>query len=690
VKRALEKLRGKLSRLGLAGFAVDLERELAAETSVPVPGGLERSLLSLATGAGAAVPGALLSAVGGAALLALVGAAALVLGRGLSDERGEGRAAALTPPALAAAGATRDAGGEHTPLPADERVAIAAGVGEAGASREADDPPAALPSGWIEGRVADLDGVAVTGVTVHALSMAQEGKGERVLGTAVSDLDGRWRVEVPAREDGHPYRVSAAHDDFVAYHSKETVQVEPGATVRFPAMTVLRRSDEVPAEYDLRVTVVDEGGAPVAGVSVAVYRRWDPPTPDSSWMQYRESGASTDPSGIALLTGRYLGEKVVKVAGARAGFEEKLVDAAIPWAGAHNLEVVLGRGRSITGSLLDPSGAPVQGVVVKALRVGGPGDDWFHSDVAADGGFALNGLEDGAAYDIFTQQDYLLAGQRPLEPMPFTEPFEEGPPIPYEWGWSTAYLSGVPAGTEGLAIGLKRANDTLTGGSFRPEVHGRLVDAATGAVVEGDWEAVEMEWIAAGLTEEQLRADVYPSSLWPRPVQKMFVSAPPPPSSRFHLVGLRPGSFLVAARVPGYATAFAGPFHLEIGDVVADVELRLERPASLSGSVLDVDGSVLAGVHLMVTGTGPGSEGRIAGFDHKLRDTNGSSRWYYEGNGRAREDGTFTFPNLAPGLSYRVVALHPEREPVWAEVSGLAAGEKREGFTLSFTAARSR
>src|SRR5690606_8530029 len=114
--------------------------------------------------------------------------------------------------------------------------------------------------------------------------------------------------------------------------------------------------------------------------------------------------------------------------------------------------------------------------------------------------------------------------------------------------WSPFTLPDLGPSAEPLVLRLKRFDDPRSNGLHRTELHGRVVDASSGAplaVLD-----IDTVWVPDTVTD--VRAEVLPDLVHPRPVQRAMANFGGAfdwsPSPDFHLVGLRPGRYLVVAR----------------------------------------------------------------------------------------------------------------------------------------------
>ncbi|WP_127792279.1 collagen binding domain-containing protein [Agromyces sp. LHK192] len=166
-------------------------------------------------------------------------------------------------------------------------------------------------------------------------------------------------------------------------------------------------------------TVVDEGGAPVAGGYVYAYLTSD--------LNSSRGGASVAADGSYSITGLPDGEYVLK-AGKGWGSTSEVLDEY--WQDAYSSDAAtrvdlvggqaftagfeLNAGGAITGTVVDGSGTPVEGVDVTAEFSVQPTDRWVSpvtATTAADGTYRLGGLEQGDYTVGFSDFDGTLGQQ---------------------------------------------------------------------------------------------------------------------------------------------------------------------------------------------------------------------------------------------------------------------------------------
>ena len=231
----------------------------------------------------------------------------------------------------------------------------------------------------IEGVVVKADGKPVAGVYVQAERITSDDEDESSISfgsqMSATGADGKFRVAGLA--PGH-YKLELNDWSGTSQALRLT-----GASDIAAGATGLR----LVASEGLRVSgvVVDDAGAPVAGARV-----------DAVIENEQNRSATTDAAGRFDVSG--LPDVKVKLTCSAPGRVQASVTGVA--AGARDVRIVLAKGRSIAGRVLDASGKPYQGRLI-VTRMPGPGDteevgnssQWSESN--ADGKFTVDGLRDG-------------------------------------------------------------------------------------------------------------------------------------------------------------------------------------------------------------------------------------------------------------------------------------------------------
>ena len=226
-----------------------------------------------------------------------------------------------------------------------------------------------------------------------------------------------------------------------------------------------------------------------------------------------------------------------------------------------------------------------------------------------------------------------------------------------------------------MCVPKSREDDTRDFGTHMAELHGTLRDAVTGEPVLADLLDVEAIPLWDDAERDLPAAELFAIHRTQRPYQVAVFGEWPEPTSEFHEVGLPARRYLLAARVPGYAPELAGPFELGATDVVANLDLALERGGTLRGRVTDAAGRPVAEAFLYLAPDSDFGRRRLLELDHLLLDEGPRSLFECE---RAGADGRFTVEHLPTGQPYLLCALSRGHRPV---VVGRVA-LSREGETL--------
>lgn len=631
VRRGLEALRRELGRLGFAACAANLEVELARDaSSLAAPAGLATKLLALHAPAAAAVPA---FAVGGALVVAL---AVVVWAFLPSKDRGTkwgqdelgyrvrfDEATGQWSRVVGAASLPRDAASAGAPE-AESRVNAVAPVVEAGAGASSSAPDDRRAH--LVGRVVDGAGLGVAGATVRA---APSGKGFPWLeqsGSATTRPDGAFELDLALHGERETLEVDV-EDDAHVLRERPVVRVSAGETLRLDALVVERIALDPPGEFVLALRVVDPTGAPLAGLPTRLFRRGKNVFGNvgEEW----EAGGLTGADGTIDLAGHVLGEKRVVLDAREHGW--RLLRERVTIAAPGRVEFVLRaeRGAVLAGHVRAQDGAPLEGLTITARPAEDGADGLAQATTDASGRFEIVGLE-------------------PVR----TRLHAEG------GGYGDAELVLVPSRTD-VELHLKLSTDASDAGDHMAELHGRLVRAGSGEDVLAPYDAVDAVLVESATRAEFLAREA--AALLSRPPYQTLVPSgwtPPPPTSAFHLTGLRAGRWVLVARVAGHSPAFAGPFELDEHGVRAGVVLELAPPVRVSGRVLDARGEPVADAVVVLSGAGePDLEAR----DAEIRRTEGRPRSWFDAY-RCDAEGRFA-ADAAPGIGVRVLAFHRAHAP---------------------------
>jgi hypothetical protein len=662
VQKALAKLRERLGRLGFAapaGVAGELERWLAADAAgeaIAIPATLAPKLVALASaGAGSLLAGKLVVPIAAGLLLAIgAGALALRPARRAPPRDDAGAASAATVPGARAPVA---GGGSVEPATASRsEVAADATPDDTSATATPTDERAA-PLGTLVGVVVDDEGRGVAGAQLAAVSTEGASKAMEWRREAVSDADGAFALALPivvpaTLAAGQHYTLALHHDDFVD-HRSEPFAVKAGATCDLGRVKLCRNRADRAGDYTLAIVAQDGAGRPVAGAWARVYRAL--PEGSAATLGPWEAGGECDAAGIARVSGTRVGGKTLVIDARRLGFQLLRQPIEVAWTGFSEQRFTLAPGLAIRGRLVPPDGVELAGAQVYATATAL--DDWLFAELADDHAsgraFQIVGLDPGR---------YALHVRGRFSPV----------------------LVAVEAGGPEQVIELKRNDELREDAAHMGEIHGRLVDAATGAAVVAPWDAVECEPVDAGIDEATLRDDVLPSLASPRIVQTMvdenFVA--PPPGAEFHLTGLDDRSYVVVARVAGYAPSFSRPVRIAGHALVKDVLVALERPASLRGALVDAEGKPVEGAFVVALGVGPASAALLAALDESVRVDAGARSLFVAHFARSDRAGRFELGGLLPGARVAVGVVDARFLPASGPAVALRGGEPADAGTL--------
>jgi RNA polymerase sigma-70 factor, ECF subfamily len=631
VQRALERLRGDLQRAGMAGAIPGLPGLLSQGTA-QVPGGLEAQLLSLTKVAASGAKWFLYGAC-------LLGAVGLTIGARvvLGDPPLESNAA-LAPPLELSNDAVGTA--DHDAIAAATaevesaalRTAIDRGSSSNSRTSAAQQPPATngLSHGRLTGRVIDANGAPIGGVLVQASSREYQGKIPLFHDSDLSGADGGFVLVLPiSRPEGQAYKLRTTHPDYVSARRDKLVLRTDEVPAR-QELVLVENSGDLHGDWQLDLYLFDEAGVPVEGATVRALRHVRHSSTTTEWVV--DDRAASDANGRVALAGDRLGEKRLEIDPSRQGWQTRRVMIGIDRPGAHQEHVQLVPGLVVEGSIATVDGSPLP-EDLQVIITGEDINEWRYAELGHGGRFRYEGLDPGT----FTLRCYAH-------------------------GWSHIWLSELEAGCAPLTLMLKRETDDRDIGTHMGELHGRLVDAETGQPVLAD--ILDVESIAIW-DEAQLHMsleELLAIHRTRRPYQTAAMNGEwSDASSDFHETGLPPYRYLVAARVPGYAPQFAGPFDIGTHDLVNGIELRLERGARLRGRVTDAAGRGVDGAYLYLAPDSDYGRRRLLELDHLLLDEGERSLFECE---RVPKGGAFSVDNIPIDQPYLLCVLSREHQPL--------------------------
>ena len=645
VTRALERLRTALAGRGFAMAISGLPQLVAGQPGPSAPMGLQARLLALAE----ATPLAAV-AIGRRALLAGLGAASLAVVAFVANPFGGGDAAGPAP-AVVAPIATAVATPQEPPS-ANRTLAptpAPAATGTGASTLRVPQDPAPAPLHVFTGTVHDAAAWPVGGARV-LVRLAGGLKPEAIADTT-TDATGAFRVEfrMPVY-GGRVVRVTVAEEGRALIETADLAL--PGTTAEAPLQLVLPAAvGTATSRFVLAVSVCSGDGAPLAGVPVVLYAaKAARPRPGQG---PAEIEAVTGADGTARLGGRTQGAKWLFVDGRAVGCAASFTAITVDRAGDQQTRVTLPPGRSLAGIMTRLDGAPIEWANVwledEDSHLQHPGK------LGSDGSIAFTGLGDGPC----TLHVYAAE-------------------------CSQVEKRGVRAGGAPLDVKLKRRDDPRDLGDHLAELHGRLVDAATGATVPFGAFAVEILRRRNG--ESTLLLDAVEP---PPPAQRMDSGGT---SEQFHEGGLAAGRWVLVARVKGYAVAVQ-EFALGERQILADIEVPLVCGADVRGVCVDAAGKPVQGASVLLVGVGELADRCVDGWRASMRAKDRGDEDVARAQpsmtvawGFTSADGSFRLTGLPPGVAVRLVGMQKGRELAVLPPRSFQSGEKVDGLQMQFTA----
>jgi protocatechuate 3,4-dioxygenase beta subunit len=393
----------------------------------------------------------------------------------------------------------------------------------------------------------------------------------------------------------------------------------------------------LPGDSWISGTVVDGEGRGVAGAFV-VSRRWDEsmihgpaPTPGRV--------ARTDEAGAFRIGSLGAGEHLLAAEFPSLLRSSSTTISVPPLAGSEGVRIVLPKGRSLAGRVVDAEGRPVAGAAVRAdtdyasIRKRNRGGRFEQSPQAgktgADGAFRLAGLAEAPLFlevsvegrarasleDLEAGREDLLVTLRPCGVAGTVREAGKGNPIPrfsvqvvvpvrpgrpwrpvlprsfdspdgsFEWtdagpGLATVSVSApgfVPASLERIEVKEGEVPRGLEVSLARAtEVRGRVVESGSGAPVPG----AKVGWSKAGS---------------PRKEFDFRGTATSGPDGAFLLAGVAAGRLRIEVDQGEFLPATIETLEVREGERIDGLEVRLDRAGALEGEAIGPDGSPLAG-----------------------------------------------------------------------------------------------
>ncbi|MBX7184132.1 MAG: carboxypeptidase-like regulatory domain-containing protein, partial [Vicinamibacteria bacterium] len=588
---------------------------------------------------------------------------------------------------------------------------------------------ALTPAVTLIGRVSDEKGQPIASAR-GSLSPGSENRMGMVLramnrdgensASFVSGPDGTFRATRLA--PGTNQKLTVTHPDFER-RVVSGLDLVPGAPRPLSIDVVLSPG------YMLSGVVKDKEGKPVEGAEVTLNQsvtmtggRGGNMVSFSSIQSVRPRG-ETDFEGKFGFKGLSAGDYDVTVS--KPGFTRGIVNAAKAGEGSAPLEVVLSPGASIAGRLVQPNGQTVTGYSVSArpasagssnaMLMGPRGGNFAQVD--PDGGFLLEGLTPGTAYDlsIFGEGDFRGDARKKGVVAPAADVEIEVASRGRIAGRVVDAVSGAPitdfeasyaparGGGGGIIIrmstgggGERRtpfsspegafAFEDVPPGNFDVTVWAKTYqEARTGgvAVAAGETKSIEVK-AARGLV---IRGRVLDAK-GGRGVQDATVSARPEgggrgvfmldlggggaggavtdAEGRFEIIDQAPGAYQLTAR---HSLFSEGAARVVLEDKDGTVDIPMVGGGVIAGTVASSQGAPVAGVEVSLQSSGDSSGMRL-GMDAQGTLSDGAGR--------------FRFEHLAAGRYRLGATLRNESSP--AIDVPLNAGDIREDVRLTLDA----
>ncbi|MCR9247941.1 MAG: sigma-70 family RNA polymerase sigma factor [bacterium] len=630
-ERALTRLRQDLKDRGVPGVAALPLADLLGRLPGPVaPVGLEGQLLALSKASVVATAG-IARRVAMIAFVTTAAVAVAVASVAGGDGDGGLTPASGTVAAAAAAGGVQD--------PQSGRGAGGRGAGTVTVERFRDGKPVREPAAspgrnerTFVGTVHDAAGFPVVGAKVAAV--AGGGLKEFDLGEGVTDDNGAFKVvigdvlgraKLTFRRGAIKLRV---FEGTLQLFESQDYEVPRPAGAKPLAFVLGADVGTESTRFALTVDVRDAAGRAVEGATVRLHSgKRGKPLPG-----YRgEAEAVSRADGSVVLNGRVLGAKWLFVDARAASQPTSYTAFTVDRPGPHKTSVTLAAAETLAVKLEAVEGDRVP-----------RGSVWLED-------------EDGVRHQAETGATGLVKFEN-LRATAYTVHVRG-------WPWSAVAERGFVPRSEPYVIKLKRAADPRDLGHHMAEVHGRLVDAATGEEVA--FGGFALEWYRRGdrAGESTLATDGCPE---PPPVQR---AAGMGKSTGFRRTGLDAGRWVLVADVEGYANAVR-EFELEHGQLLADVAVPLYRPAELHGRVVDVDGQPVERAKVFVVGVGDLADenlraiAKIAEQGPGLGGRNPRVRWpsVLCCGTWTKADGSFELNGVPPDTALRLIAYRAGHE----------------------------
>ena len=515
----------------------------------------------------------------------------------------------------------------------------------------APDNPVAL--GGVRGRVYNaVNGDGVKGVEIRAARSDAAGAAAPKATTdasgvfALSLASGTYELVCSGVEG---FRREAAGND-----------AQPGVTVTVQGNAQIEGVDfALKPEALLGGQVVDGKGQPIAQASVRLKAR----------LQKGGIDQSVETNGNGRFDFRGLPPlDAAELNAAKGSLKSPLVTVALPERGVDNVTIVLEESAGVSGSVVDPKGRPLPGIIVCAMP--GPAGASISDQ---NGKFSLTGLPAGD-YALLLRKD---DASRNIN----FDQSEKGEPVPLHVGehadnlvlvYDRVYaIAGRVTDTSGRPIVKAQVNSGACGVYTDAQGRYRMDDLAEGRwnlwVVCPGYRQEEHYWVKTGSNSEDfvLRAlntingQVVNASTgsplphfevvttygnWHPSLAGLFRSVYHA-EGRFQAEVPEDGTLTVAARAKGFETVLE-TVNVTRQTLASSITLRLSPTAGISGIVTDRTGSPVAGAAVSsapAASTGTGSD--------VVTDANGQ----------------FTLTSILPGATHIRVA-HPGFAPAFVPI----------------------
>lgn len=533
------------------------------------------------------------------------------------------------------------AGLEDGPI---ETVAFRPPAPASGGSGVVDQPTeATVAASRIIGRVVDAEGAPIGDVPVSLRPYRPGLKSIEELHRVRTGRDGRFAFAEP--QSGWP-PAELELRVMPRYHGNPATRriVAPKQSERDLGELVFERDSDAPeGAFALTVVLRDEQGAVVPGASVWLERLRGPQDRPQGWAF--EADEVSDERGKVVLRGALLGTKRITVT---PNWRSRLV-------GRRLQHVVQGAGEAML-TVEVPAGETISG------RVIGMGDLASHEVQ-----IALRPLPGGPVSSSWPREDgtWSIEGLSPVEHL--IEVFVAGSPV--------RHLGPVTPPLEDHVIDLTAPSQT----HLEPGLHGRFIHAVTGEGVP--LTAGDLDLRAVPIMDSRTFSEDFAPSFLTRPLiaQKALINGQAIASSSFHVVRPAPGHHLIEVRYPGFAPAYAGPFQLDEGQRIDDIEIRLEPAARIRGVIVDPSGQPVTGAAVFPVGQGRFSERLLQERMDELPDEGASSRRLrMHGVAISGADGSFELENLPSSMSFRLAVIARAHPALIIDRPGLVPGKVSE------------